>query len=118
MIKNTTTEAIRTTRRKVAAFINIGKQSLRAIGRAIDRPKSTVHNHLKSQAFRDQHPESYLWETEAGEAWLRRFVLATLFTFGMQHSIGAETLSRYFRQVRIDTHVGVSATVVPAKQCR
>jgi hypothetical protein len=112
MIKNTKTEAIRTTRRKVAAIINKGKQSLRAIGRAIDRPKSTVHRHLKSQTSRDQHPESYLWETEAGEVWLKRFVLATLFTFGMQHGIGAETLSKYFRQVRIDTHVGVSATAM------
>jgi IS30 family transposase len=92
MINSTTTEAIRTTRRKVAAIINKGKQSLRAIGRAIDRPKSTVHNHLKSQASRDQHPESYLWETEAGDAWLRRFVLATLFTFGRQHGIGADAL--------------------------
>lgn len=112
MIKNTTTQAIRTTRRKITALINKGKQSLRAIGRAIDRPKSTVHRHLKSQASRDQHPESYLWETEAGEAWLRRLVLAVMFTFGMQHGIGADALSRFFRQIRIDTHVGVSSTAM------
>jgi hypothetical protein len=110
MTKSTATEAIRTTRRKITVLINKGKQSLRAIGRAIDRPKSTVHRHLRSLVSRDQHPESYLWETEAGEAWLRRFVLAVRFTFGMQHGIGADALSLLFRPVRIDTPVGVSAT--------
>ena len=60
--KNTTTEAIRTTCRKITAFINKGKQSVRAIGWAIDRPKSTVHRHLHALDSRNQHPESYLWE--------------------------------------------------------
>ena len=110
MIKNTTTEAIRTTCRKITDFINKGKQSVRAIGRAIDRPKSTVHRHLRSLDSRNQHPESYLWETEEGDAWLRRLVLAVIFNFGMQHGAGADALSRFFRQIRIDTHVGVSAT--------
>src|SRR5665811_18131 len=95
MIKRTTTEAIRTTRRKVAALIHIGKQSLRSIGQLIDRPKSTVHRHLQSQSFRDQYPESYFWETEAGEAWLRRMVLGVLFIFGMQHAVGADALSDF-----------------------
>ncbi len=110
MIKNTTTEAIRTTCRKITAFINKGKQSVRAIGRAIDRPKSTVHRHLRSLDSRNQHPESYLWETKEGEVWLRRLVLAVIFNFGMQHGVGADALSRFFSQIRIDTHVGVSAT--------
>jgi hypothetical protein len=113
MIKSTTTQAIRTTRRKVvAALINIGKQSLRSIGRAIDRPKSTVHRHLKSQTFRDQYPESYFWETEEGEAWLRHMVLGVLFIFGMQHAVGAASLSDFFKLIRINTHVGVSATAM------
>jgi len=112
MIKRTTTEAIRTTRRKVAALIHIGKQSLRSIGQLIDRPKSTVHRHLQSQSFRDQYPESYFWETEAGEAWLRRMVLGVLFIFGMQHAVGADALSDFFKLIRINTHVGVSSNAV------
>ena len=85
MIKNTTTEAIRTTCRKITIFINKAKQSVWAIDRAIDRPKSNVHRHLHALDSRDQHPESYLWETEEGDAWLRRLVLAVIFNFGMQH---------------------------------
>src|SRR5664280_1952030 len=112
MIKRTTTEAIRTTRRKVAALIHIGKQSLRSIGQLIDRPKSTVHRHLQSQSFRDQYPESYFWETEAGEAWLRRMVLGVLFIFEMQHAVGADALSDFFKLIRINTHVGVSSNAV------
>jgi hypothetical protein len=112
MIKNTTTQAIRATRRKVAALINIGKHSLRSIGQIIDRPKSTVHRHLKSQSFRDQYPESYFWETEEGEAWLRRMVLGVLFIFGIQHAVGADSLSDFFKLIRINTHMGVSATAM------
>lgn len=112
MIKSTTTQAIRTTRRKVAALINIGKQSVRSIGQLIGRPKSTVHRHLQSQSSRDQHPESYFWETEAGEAWLRRLVLGVLFIFGMQHAVGADALSDFFKLIRINTHVGVSSNAV------
>jgi hypothetical protein len=80
------------------------------LGRAIDQPKSTVHRHFHALGSRDQRPESYLWETEEGDAWLTGLVLAVIFNFRMQHGAGADALSRFCRQIRIDTHVGVSAT--------
>ncbi len=57
---------------------------------------------------RNQHPESYQWETEAGSAWLRLMVFAALYCFGLKSGVGANTLSLFFKMIRIDTHVGVS----------
>ena len=61
---------------------------------------------------RNQHPESVLWETEAGEAWLARLVFACLYLFGVKNHVGAEQLSSFFQLLRLDTHVGISANAL------
>jgi len=38
---------------------------------------------------RDRSPESSLWETEPGRAWLIRLVVATLLVFGLKRGVGA-----------------------------
>jgi hypothetical protein len=67
-----------------------------------------VQRHLKAKEKRNKHPESSLWETEAGGAWLRLLVFAALYVFGLKAGVGADTLSLFFKMIRIDTHVGVS----------
>lgn len=52
------------------------------------------------------------WETEGGYAWLRLLVFAALYQFGLKSGVGAETLSQFFKMIRIDKHVGVSPTVL------
>ena len=70
--------------------------------------KSSVHRHQQSALRRNQHPESFLWETEAGQAWLARLIFATLYLFGVKNHIGAGQLSEFFHLLRLDTHVGIS----------
>lgn len=110
MIKSTTTQAIRKTRRTIIAeFFAKGKQSLRALGKQINCPKSTVHRHLKKTAsLRNQHPEAVFGETKAGEVWLRLMIFAVLYKFGIQHTVGADALSDFFKMIRINDHIGVS----------
>ena len=74
----------------------------------VGRSKSSAHRHLQAQKQRNQHPESSLWETEAGSAWQRLLVFAALYVFGLKAGVGADTLSLFFKMIRIDTHVGVS----------
>jgi len=71
-------------------------------------PKSTLHNHLRAQKRRHQHPESAFWETKEGSEWLSRLVFATLYQFGLKSEIGAGQLSEFFQLIRIHTHVGIS----------
>src|SRR5215813_846615 len=61
---------------------------------------------------RDRHPESSLWETEAGRAWLIRLVVATLFVFGLKRGVGAETLSEFFSRLRLERNVGCSPSAL------
>ena len=71
-----------------------------------------MHRHLQAQEKRNRHPESSLWETEAGGAWLRLQVFAALYVFGLKAGVGADTLTLFFKMTRIDTHVGVSASAL------
>ena len=41
-----------------------------------------------------------------------RLVFATLFTFGLQRQVGADTLSTFFKLIQLETHVGVSPTAL------
>ncbi len=85
---------------------------MRKLGELVGRSKSATHRHIRAKKRRDLHPESHLWETEEGDAWLRLQVFATLFMFGLKSGIGTQTLSQYFKMIRVDTHVGVSETAL------
>jgi hypothetical protein len=78
----------------------------------VNRSKSSVHRHQKAQARRNQYPESALWETEAGEVWLKLLTVAVLYSFGLECHVGADKLSRFFKLIRIDTHVGISPSAL------
>jgi uncharacterized protein DUF6399/IclR-like helix-turn-helix domain-containing protein len=89
-----------------------GKQSVRHLAARTGLSKSSVHRHLQAIDRRDRYPESSLWETEAGRAWLSRLVVATLFVFGLKRGVGAETLSEFFSRLRLEAHVGCSPSAL------
>lgn len=89
-----------------------GKQSLRKIAKATGFGKDSVRRALKALKKRNQYPESEFWETEAGKAWLRRLVLATIYEFGIKSHHGGEKLSRFFEQIRINKHIGLSESSI------
>lgn len=96
----------------ISELVGCGKKSLRQLAELVNRSKSSVHRHRKAQAKRHQYPESALWETEAGEAWLKLLMVAVLYSFGMESHVGADKLSRFFKLIRIDTHVGISPSAL------
>jgi Family of unknown function (DUF6399)/IclR helix-turn-helix domain len=89
-----------------------GTQTLRALAQALGMSKSSVHRHQQAMQRRQQHPESALWESPAGAAWLKLLVLATVFVFCCQRGVGCETVSAYFKLLRLDRHIGVSVSSV------
>ena len=93
-------------------IVTFGKQSCRKLAERIGRSKSSVHRHEQARQRRDHPPESVLWETEAGAAWLRTLFFATLYVFGLQSHVGADTLEEFFKLLRLDQHLGVSASVL------
>jgi hypothetical protein len=68
----------------------------------------SIHRLYHRIRRRNQDPESELWETEAGQKWLRLLVLATIFVFAVQGGIGCERLSQFFHLTNYKTLVTVS----------
>jgi hypothetical protein len=89
-----------------------GTQSIRSLADRIGLSTSSVHRHLQAIDRRDRSPESSLWETEAGRAWLIRLVVATLCVFGLTRGVGAETRSELFGRLRLEAHVGCSPSAL------
>jgi hypothetical protein len=88
-----------------------GAQTIRGIAALIGLSKSSIHRHKQRIARRNQYPESSLWESEAGAAWLQRLVIASIFIFCFKRGIGCETLSEFFQLLHLDQHVGVSVAL-------
>lgn len=89
-----------------------GKQSVRDIARKTGFSKSSVHRLEQAREGRDCHPESGFWETEEGRSWFIRLVVATLYTFGLKHGVGAESISEFFSHLRLGTHMGCSPSAL------
>jgi hypothetical protein len=89
-----------------------GKQSIRRMADKTGCSKSSVHRLKQAIERRDVHPESWLWETEAGRRWLTRLVVATLYTFGLKRGVGMETMSEFFARLRLETQVGCSPSAL------
>ncbi len=96
----------------------IGTASIRKIAEATGLSKSSVHRHLKAKERRNQYPESHLWETAEGQQWIRRLVVSSLFHFGFKQGVGAESITAFLEALRIQTHVGISATALRGVQKR
>jgi predicted ArsR family transcriptional regulator len=62
----------------------IGKASLRTIAKLADLSKDAVSRAIKSLERRRVYPESSLWETEEGQIWLCRLLIAVILEFGMK----------------------------------
>ena len=99
--------------RKIYTAIKAGgKQSIRQLARATALSKSSVQRYLQAWSKRAIHPEAPFWETEAGQKWLSRLICAVLYEFGIQGGGGGEKLSRFFKRIHLEKHIGVSPTTL------
>jgi hypothetical protein len=107
------TAAIRSRDIKLLASIaEFGRQSLRQIAKATGQSKDRVARSLTVLSRRDQFPESHLWETEEGQAWLHRPVLATVYEFGLKGNQGADRMAEFFKRIRVDSQLGISPSAL------
>jgi hypothetical protein len=94
------------------SFRDNAKASIRQVARQSGLSKSSVHRLGQAMARRNQHPESWFWETEDGRRWLIRLVVAVLYTFGLKRGVGAETMRAFFAYLHLDRHVGCSPSTL------
>lgn len=88
------------------------KQSYRSAAKELGVAKSTIYDHDKRLSERQQHPESTFWNTAEGQAFLKRLIVATIYTFGIKGGVGAGRIEEFMKQIRITTHAGVSESSI------
>jgi len=86
--------------------------SLRGIAKVTGISKSSVHRYLKTKSRQQQHPESYLWDTEEGEKWLRLLVFGAIYCFGIKGGIGVDSLSAFFHLLHLEQYIGCSPSAI------
>ena len=91
---------------------NFGNASLRIIAQLAGLSKDAVNRALKSLERRNVYPESPLWETEIGQAWLCRLLIAVIFEFGIKGGVGAERISEFFHLIHLEKNLAISPNVL------
>ncbi|MEM9214709.1 MAG: DUF6399 domain-containing protein [Cyanobacteria bacterium P01_F01_bin.150] len=79
---------------------------------AIGISKSSVARQKKGIERRNQYPESHLWESTEGSAWLKLMVCGTIFFFGIKHGIGVGEISQFLKALHLEHHVGCSPSAL------
>ena len=87
-------------------------QSYRASAAELGVAKSTIHDHDKRLASRAQHPGSEFWNSQAGQDFLKRLIVGTIYTFGIKGGIGAGRIEEFMKLIQINTHAGVSQSSI------
>lgn len=87
-------------------------QSVRQTSKKLGVPKSTVFHHQKRLAQREQYPESEFWESEAGQNFLKRLLVGSIYTFCIKGGIGAGRVEEFMDYLRIHTHAGISESSI------
>ena len=110
------TEKIRSIGGRIfAALGKSDKLTYRELAEEVNTSKSSAFRQAKGIQRRNVYPESVLWEYEEGYEWIRMHFFATLLIFGVEQGIGGDTLSRYFKMLRLDTHIGISPSSIRTK---
>ena len=94
------------------SFREHAKTSIRQVARQTGISKSSVHRLGQAMARRNQHPESWFWESEEGRRWFIRLVVAVLYHFGLKRGVGAETMRAFFACLHLEQHVGCSPSTL------
>ena len=88
------------------------EESVRQTGKILGIPKSTVHHHRQRTKKRQQFSESEFWDSEAGQNFIKRLMVSAIYTFGIKGGIGAGRIEEFMKQIRLNTHAGVSESSI------
>jgi hypothetical protein len=89
-----------------------GNQSVRRLAHQTGFSKSSVHRLTQAMERRTRYPESWFWETEEGQQWFRRLVVAPLYIFGLKRGVGLDTMSEFCARLHLERQVGCSPSAL------
>jgi len=86
--------------------------SLREIEKKTSIPKSSVHRHKANHQTRINSVGHDFFETNVGFEFLNRLITGVIFVFGIQSSVGSETISLFFNLIPLGNYAGTSASSI------
>lgn len=94
---------------KIAQF---GKDSCRSIGAKLGLSKSSVNRSQQKISKRSHIDGATFFETDEGQKWLIKLVVAAIFVFGIIAGIGSERIAVFFSLISITAFIGLSSSSV------
>jgi len=89
-----------------------GKKSCRKLAEIFHTSKSSIDRQQQKVKARAHIPGASFLESEEGQQWLLRLIVATIFVFGIMAGIGAERISLFFTFIYASSFVAVSSSSI------
>ena len=84
-------------RQRVAqSLAETAQQSVAQLAKALGISKSSTQRHRRVIQSQQSDPVAAFWSSAAGMEYLVCVVVLTVYCFGIQGGVGAESISRYF----------------------
>ena len=75
-------------------------------------PLRTLNYNIVQQDKRLVNETTHFFESEAGEQFLKRLVMGTIYTFCLKGGLGARRVEEFFELIKIYSHVTISESSV------
>ena len=96
----------------IIKIVQFGKNTCRSIGDKLGLSKSSVNRSQQKINKRSYIDGATFFETEEGQKWLVKLVVATIFVFGIIAGIGSERIAVFFSLLSITAFIGLSSSSV------
>lgn len=88
------------------------KLNKKDLAKELDVPLRTLNYRIEQQDKRLVDETAVFLESEAGEQFLKRLVVGTIYTFCIKGGIGAGRVEEFFELIHIYSHVAISESSI------
>lgn len=88
------------------------EKSRKDLSKELAVPLRTLNYNIAQQDKRLVNETSHFFESEAGEQFLKRLVVGTIYTFCLKGGVGAGRVEDFFELIRISSHIGISESSI------
>ena len=87
-------------------------QSYRSASGELGIPKSTIYDHSQRLKKKKTKTEDEFLESEAGQNFLKRMLVSSIYTFAIKGGVGAGRIEEFMEQMRVGNYMGISRTSI------
>lgn len=88
------------------------QQTVAQLAEALGISKSSAQRHRQALQSQQADAVQAFWSSGAGMDYLVRVVVLVVYCFGLKGGVGAESISRFFKLIGLEAHVGSSESAI------